>query len=206
MPKEISPLGGSAEGGKQPEDIFAEVEEAKPVEEPQPQREIVEEIKPLKKRNKLWLIILIAVLIILGFWFGFPSVVKQGLLRGSAYLKSFGSNLFKKAGEGNQNKKIEESNNKGEEKININISDRDKDGLSDEEEISLGTNPDSADSDLDGLTDKEEVKIYQTNPNNPDTDSDGLKDGEEVRQGLDPKDPTPGAKLVDLQKAIRELK
>ncbi len=42
-----------------------------------------------------------------------------------------------------------------------------------------------ADSDADGLTDEEEQALG-TDPRNPDTDGDGLMDGVEVRAGLDP--------------------
>lgn len=59
--------------------------------------------------------------------------------------------------------------------------DSDGDGLTDEEEAKLGTDPFNKDTDGDGLTDFEEVKTYLTNPLNPDTDFDGLKDGEEVK-------------------------
>jgi len=84
--------------------------------------------------------------------------------------------------------------------------DNDKDGLPDREEMSLGTNPQNPDTDNDGLTDKEEVKVYQTDPLNPDTDGDGVLDGQEVRQGFDPKNPSPEAKLLDLEKEIEKLK
>jgi hypothetical protein len=75
--------------------------------------------------------------------------------------------------------------------------DSDNDGLSDEEENSLGTNPNKIDTDDDGLYDYEEVKIYQTNPLNPDTDGDGYKDGEEVKNGYNPKGP---GKLIEIPK------
>lgn len=42
------------------------------------------------------------------------------------------------------------------------------------------------DTDKDGLTDEEEITIYKTNPNNPDTDGDGFKDGDEVKSGYNP--------------------
>ncbi|MDD5482681.1 MAG: OmpA family protein [Kiritimatiellae bacterium] len=58
--------------------------------------------------------------------------------------------------------------------------DSDGDGLSDAEELQLGTDPHNPDTDGDGLTDGEEVKKYLTDPLNPDTDYDGLKDGAEV--------------------------
>jgi hypothetical protein len=64
--------------------------------------------------------------------------------------------------------------------------DTDQDGLTDEEEIGLGTNPNLNDTDNDGLFDREEVRVYKTNPINPDTDGDGYKDGEEVEKGYNP--------------------
>lgn len=67
--------------------------------------------------------------------------------------------------------------------------DSDGDGLSDEEEARLGTDPFNVDTDGDGLTDREEVQVYGTDPLNPDTDGDGFTDGEEVRAGYDPKGP-----------------
>ena len=41
---------------------------------------------------------------------------------------------------------------------NIHIMDSDQDGLTDAQELALGTNPFSSDSDSDGLTDLEEVQ------------------------------------------------
>ena len=58
-------------------------------------------------------------------------------------------------------------------------SDMDQDGLSDEEEMSLGTDPNDDDSDDDGLTDGNELPLH-TDPTLFDTDNDGLGDGQEV--------------------------
>jgi OOP family OmpA-OmpF porin len=58
--------------------------------------------------------------------------------------------------------------------------DSDGDGLTDQEEDELGTNPYDPDTDRDRLTDGQEVKVYRTNPLDPDTDLDMLKDGQEV--------------------------
>jgi RHS repeat-associated protein len=91
--------------------------------------------------------------------------------------------------------------------------DSDGDGLSDDEEIALGTDPDDsdtdddelsdgeevnqyqtdpldADMDDDGLSDGDEIKIHFTQPGNPDTDNDTYRDGEEVGYGTDPLDDT----------------
>jgi hypothetical protein len=60
--------------------------------------------------------------------------------------------------------------------------DTDGDGLSDAEEIALGSDPLNRDYDADGLLDGEEVYVYGTDPLNNDTDGDGLLDGDEVYQ------------------------
>ena len=65
--------------------------------------------------------------------------------------------------------------------------DTDGDGLSDEEEIERGLDPDSPDSDGDGLDDGEEIALG-TDPLDSDSDGDGLSDGDEVDLGTDPLD------------------
>ena len=67
----------------------------------------------------------------------------------------------------------------------VNV-DTDGDGLTDEEEARLGTNPAKVDTDDDGLTDYEEVIIWKSNPLVADTDGDGYSDGIEVRNGYNP--------------------
>lgn len=60
--------------------------------------------------------------------------------------------------------------------------DSDKDGLCDEYERNISkTDPQNPDSDHDGVTDGEEVRVG-TNPNNSDTDGDGLSDYLELRE------------------------
>lgn len=54
--------------------------------------------------------------------------------------------------------------------------DTDGDGLSDNEERKIGTDPNNPDTDGDGLSDGKEVDKYETNPLNSDTDGDGLKE------------------------------
>ncbi len=80
-----------------------------------------------------------------------------------------------------------------EEGISVNEpaipNDIDGDGLSNEEEEALGTNPKDADTDGDGLSDREEVKIYHTEALEWDTDGDSYSDGEEVAAGYDPLGP-----------------
>jgi hypothetical protein len=95
------------------------------------------------------------------------------------------------------------------------VQDSDGDGLTDEEELSLGTDPNNPDSDGDGLTDLFEVSNgfdplppgeeeqdpdsdglgnlgeqgAGTDPHNPDSDGDQLQDAIEVGIGSDPLDP-----------------
>ncbi len=87
--------------------------------------------------------------------------------------------------------------------------DSDDDGLSDEQEVRLTTDPNNPDTDGDGLLDGEEllqlgsdplkrnsdgdilddwqeVKVYGTDPSKTDTDGDGIDDGLEIAQGTDP--------------------
>lgn len=68
----------------------------------------------------------------------------------------------------------------------IILTDKDLDGLTDEEETKLGTNPNSPDTDGDGIMDKDEIDLWKTNPLKADTDGDGKLDGEEARRGTDP--------------------
>jgi hypothetical protein len=67
--------------------------------------------------------------------------------------------------------------------------DTDGDGLSDDMERELGTDPNKVDTDEDGLMDKAEAMLFKSDPLNPDTDGDGYRDGEEVINGYDPTKP-----------------
>jgi len=64
--------------------------------------------------------------------------------------------------------------------------DSDGDGLTDNEELTIGTNPLVVDTDLDGLNDFVEVRIYLSDPLKRDTDGDGYDDGIEVKNGYNP--------------------
>lgn len=80
----------------------------------------------------------------------------------------------------------EKEENPGEE---TELLDSDGDGLSNAEELALGTNPLLQDTDEDGLSDYEEVNRTGTDPLRADTDADGLPDGDEIKIGLDPGNP-----------------
>ncbi len=70
-----------------------------------------------------------------------------------------------------------------------NNPDTDGDGINDGDEVNdTGTDPNDDDSDDDGLTDGDEVNNTGTDPNNPDTDGGGDNDGDEVNNGTDPND------------------
>jgi hypothetical protein len=73
-----------------------------------------------------------------------------------------------------------------EASITVVVTDSDSDGLSDYEELLLGTNANKADSDGDGLSDFAEVRTHGSNPLTTDTDGDGYSDGIEVARDGNP--------------------
>lgn len=78
--------------------------------------------------------------------------------------------------------------------------DPDEDKLTNKEEISAGTDPQSADSDMDGISDFDELNKYKTDPNNEDSDNDSIADGDEVELGLDPTSDKSDESTMDNQR------
>ena len=74
----------------------------------------------------------------------------------------------------------------GEQLPGSGDSDADGDGLSDDRERELGTDPRTTDTDGDGVSDHREVVALGTNPLQRDTDDDGLTDDCELRNDMDP--------------------
>jgi len=66
------------------------------------------------------------------------------------------------------------------------VTDTDGDGLTDEFEKLLGTDPAKADTDGDGLSDAYETTISHTDPLSVDTNHDGITDAVEIAHGQDP--------------------
>lgn len=75
--------------------------------------------------------------------------------------------------------------------------DFDRDGLTNLQEFSLGTDIRNADTDGDGLSDDAEVNNHHTNPLLADTDGDSIPDDVEVQNGTNPLDKS----SYDLKKA-----
>jgi len=78
--------------------------------------------------------------------------------------------------------------------------DIDGDGLTNELETALGTNPSNSDTDGEGLNDGDEFNTYQKNPLLWDSDGDGISDGQEVAAGTDPKSPAPVFKVTNVER------
>ncbi|MFN3195041.1 MAG: OmpA family protein [Chlorobiota bacterium] len=68
----------------------------------------------------------------------------------------------------------------------FNDNDHDSDGLTNEQEAALGTNPYKSDTDGDGIADNLEINLYNSDPKLADSDGDGMTDGEEIANSSNP--------------------
>lgn len=85
--------------------------------------------------------------------------------------------------------------------------DMDGDGLTNREELDMGTDPLRSDTDGDNLTDYEEVHDYGTDPLSEDTDGDGLTDYDDVVLGFSPLlADTDGNGIIDSQEKLYQTK
>ncbi|HPC16914.1 MAG TPA: leucine-rich repeat domain-containing protein [Candidatus Hydrogenedentes bacterium] len=76
--------------------------------------------------------------------------------------------------------------------------DADDDGLQDELENEIGTNPNKTDTDNDGISDYDEFVYYGTNPTRWDTDGDWASDWHEITSERNPLDPASTPVLTEV--------
>lgn len=91
-------------------------------------------------------------------------------------------------GGGGPNGATNATTNNANTQPNAEPGDRDGDGLTDDEEAALGTDPDNPDTDGDGISDGDEVD-GGTDPTSADTDGDGILDSSEIIIGTNPSEP-----------------
>ncbi|NQU77900.1 hypothetical protein HQ544_04360 [Candidatus Falkowbacteria bacterium] len=143
-------------------------------------------------------IILVVALAALGFWAyerflgGVDDSIGDGVMDNDSDGEEDGNEGDQDGDEGDQDgdEGDQDGDGDGDEVFDPGVFlDTDGDGLTDEEELALGTDINNPDSDEDGLTDRQEIEIYKTDPLEPDTDGDGYVDGNEVDYGYDPMGP-----------------
>jgi len=204
----------------EPEDIFAATDKGTVSPAPplnmanRPSGGLPPMAAPIKSKNTRFVIAIIVVAVVIiavGGYLFFKAWRMSGINNAPAVLNNNAEDINTEVVNQDLNKNLNLSSVENENK-NINLgnsvsdtnnkdiqssdgADSDLDGLTDEEEANIGTNPNKVDTDEDGLLDREEVRLYHTNPLNPDSDGDGFKDGEEVKSGYDPNGP---GKLINL--------
>lgn len=164
---------------------------------PEPASQIMTQSPPSSKKKLLIFVLALVVLLIAGVvvWFFFLRTPLKPTGNAPASEPSVGAS-------GNAQTQTNQGTLRSPAAPLSPAIDTDGDGLTDDEERVLKTNPTLPDTDGDGLTDREEVRVFSTDPLNPDTDGDGFSDGTEVRSGYDPKGP---GKLLDIDKALRDV-
>ncbi|MFH1582735.1 MAG: hypothetical protein ABIB72_00240 [Candidatus Falkowbacteria bacterium] len=210
LDKNAAPASGARPAGSIPgkaEDIFSEVDKSVKPEALKP-RDINSSAAPstvipmetgwLKNKAMVFGLIFGGLIIVIGGgYLGLKLIVKNTVPVDTELIKEEVNNN-PIVPENAPTPVVEETNNVVDQPIQPTVTesvDSDQDGLTDEEEATLGTNSNDPDTDQDGLTDREEVKVYITDPLEADTDGDGYSDGEEVKNGFDPKGT---GKLLDI--------
>lgn len=167
----------------------------KPMERPivtnnKPENNFIQR-QPQKNSQAPFVIILVLIILILGAtgffayqYFNKKSQSNKSNTAPNQNLQNLLNDLKKASPEASATTNTEKDNNSSTQ-INT-FKDSDNDGLTDDKEIELGTNPNAPDTDNDGLTDLQEIEIYHSNPTLKDTDGDGYNDGAEVQNGYDP--------------------
>lgn len=191
------------------EDMFAAVESAPKEDLPKPPvfrpkessalpASFDQEESPRGNKKKLFVlggIVVGLIIVITGGWYGFKTFVSPAVSPETFYEQPASQTpeepLANPSGQddlsGNGETTEQQPAATGpSETISQTAKDSDDDGLTDQEEANLGTNPNEVDTDRDGLFDFEEVKVYGTDPLNADTDGDGFLDGQEVKSGHNP--------------------
>lgn len=153
---------------------------------------------PSQKKGKFFIILIVLLIVVifgLAGFFAYNYLIKNKTAPQTLTPNESLQELMKSLNEEKQNENVNQENKDSEPVTPTAPVDSDSDGLSDERELELGTNPGLSDTDNDGLSDLEEIDVYQTNPALKDTDADGYEDGLEVKNGYDPAKPG-DAKLV----------
>lgn len=216
QPKQPGSRPGISNKPEEPEDIFAEVEKAMPKKTATTPPSVAK----MPKRSgggakKIIIIVLVVVLVIIIGIAAYMIINTILQNRSAAGLQEQGTVVVpeeENVGQPTTSAETEETtqeNNQetgqpiteqpteqpttetGLEELNL---DSDNDGLTDNDERVLGTNPNQSDSDADGLLDGEEINFYKTNPLNSDSDGDTYLDGDEVKAGYNPNGP---GRLID---------
>ena len=135
-----------------------------------------------EKKNKKLLFLggigLVLILLLAGGWYIYSSLFSS---LGNIQDAGMGSFVDETDIIDNQNDNLEEEPEQFNENfIEEVLNDSDNDGLTNEEELAIGTDPNLVDTDGDSLSDREELEVYKTNPLNMDSDNDGYTDGEEI--------------------------
>lgn len=192
---------GAPTGPVKTEDIFADTDKAekpevfkpRPAGAPVPYTTVVPEEQTWNsKRGLIFGLLAGSIVIIVGGYFTLKFMANESVNLASQTVRNENEQAEIKKEETKQPEQMIENlenSNVQPTAQTIQVSqpvDSDSDGLTDDEEETIGTSINNADSDYDGLTDREEAKVYKTDPLKSDTDGDGYKDGDELKNGYNP--------------------